>query len=171
MNILLRKLKASDSVILSKLANNKNISKSLRDYFPKPYTLQDAISFIDFTKKEITQLTFAIEFNGSFCGIISLGLKTDVYQKNGELGYWIGEEFWGKGITSKAVDLIIDYGFHQLKLERIFAGIFSNNLGSMKVLEKNNFSKEGVFKNAIFKNGELLDEHQYTILKDDYPHK
>tara|TARA_R110002126_G_scaffold39767_1_gene117585 strand:+ start:50156 stop:50677 length:522 start_codon:yes stop_codon:yes gene_type:complete len=168
MTVILRKLKESDHDRLAELANNKNISKNLRDYFPDPYTLKDAESFIAYAIKEMPQLTFVIDLDSHFCGIISLGLKNDVYQKNGEIGYWIGEPFWGKGVVTEAVNLILKYAFSELNLERIYGGIFSTNIGSMKVLEKNGFIKEGILKNTIFKNSELQDEHLYSILKDDY---
>ena len=91
-------------------------------------------------------------------------IQKDVYQKSAEIGYWIGEPFWGKGIATKAVELITKYGFDELNLNRIYTGVFEYNIVSMKVLEKNGFQKEGIFKNAVLKNDKVYDEHRFYKL-------
>ena len=168
MQVALRKLLKADNYVLTQLANNKKVANNLRDFFPHPYTLKDADFFIELTQNENSQSTFAITIDKELCGVISIDLKNDVYKKNGEIGYWLGESYWGKGIATKAVQLIINYGFNKLNLERIFAGVFSFNKPSMKVLENNNFTKEAIFKNIISKEEKLFDEHQYSIIKNDF---
>ncbi len=164
--IKIRPLKSSDSAELAKLANNKRIWDNLRDYIPFPYSESDAKFFINLTIKEAPQQTFGITYKGKLSGVIGLVLQKDVYQKSAEIGYWVGEPFWGNGIATKAVELMTQYGFDKLHLNRIYTGVFEYNTASMKALEKNGYEKEGIFKNAIFKNGQVCDEHRFYKLKE-----
>lgn len=166
-NIQLRPLQLSDAPVLAKLANNKKIWNNLRDYIPYPYYEKDAEVFISATLKEDPNLTFAILDEGKFSGVIGLVAQKDVYRKSAEIGYWVGEPFWGKGVASKAVGLALQYGFETLRLQRIFSGVFEYNLASMKVLEKNGFQKEGILKSAVLKNGKFHNEHRFFKLNED----
>lgn len=154
----------SDISQLAKLANNKNIWDNLRDSFPYPYSEGDAELFINLTIEENPKQNFAIEYAGDLCGVIGLILQNDVYSKSAEIGYWIGEPFWGKRIATTAIKLITSYGFEDLKLIRIYAGVFDFNIASMKALENNGYKKEGVFKNTVYKNDKIFDEHRYFKL-------
>ena len=165
MNIFLRQLKQSDSHDLALLANNKKIWDNVRDMLPHPYTLKNAEYFIDLTQKEDTLQTFGIFKAGNFCGMIGIHPQNDVYRLSAELGYWIGEPFWGRGIATAAVKVITKYGFEKLDLVRIYAGIFEYNVGSMRVLEKNGFQKEGISRKAVLKNGKIWDEHRYAKVR------
>ncbi len=167
--IEIRKLELSDAPEIAKLANNFTIWKNLRDHFPYPYTKSDAEFFINKTQSQNPQQSFGIIYKNKCCGIISLIVQDDVYKNSAEIGYWIGEPYWGKGITTQAIDLITRYGFEKLNLLRIYAGIFEYNIASMKILEKNGYIKEGVFQKAIVKNGSILDEHRYFILNTNHP--
>ncbi len=162
--VKLRKLETSDTKEVAILMNNKKIWDNLRNHIPFPYTETDAENFIELVKDDNSQKTFAIEYNNKFCGIISLILLTDIYDNSAELGYWVGEPFWNKGITSETVKQISDYGFNKLKLRRIFANVFEFNIASMKVLEKNGYLKEGILIKAVLKNKKVLDEHRYYKL-------
>lgn len=164
--VRLRELHLSDKSQLAKLANNKNIWDNLRNTFPYPYSEGDAKSFINRVVEEKPRQNFGIEYNGKLCGVIGVILQRDIYRKSAEIGYWIGEPFWAKGIASKAIELITTYGFEDLKLIRIFAGVFESNTASMKALENNGYKKEGIFKNAIFKNDKFYDEHRYFKLNE-----
>src|SRR6187549_716637 len=104
--VILRPLTNNDSTELARLANNKKIWDNLRDFIPFPYTIDNAIFFINLTKQQDPQLNFAIEYDGQFCGVIGLAPQQDVYKKTAEIGYWIGEPFWNKGIATTAVNLI-----------------------------------------------------------------
>lgn len=163
--ISLQRLSEQDKHNLALLANNKKIWDRLRDYFPHPYSLQDALDFIDFTTREDPPLTFGIFENGTFAGVTGLIRKADVYRKGAEIGYWLGEPFWHRGIAVSAVRLMVAYGFNSLQLERIDAGVFEHNKASQRVLEKCGFTLEGVFKNAVIKNGQLMDEIRYGIAR------
>ena len=108
---------------------------------------------------------FAIEHGGDLVGSIALVLKTDVYRKSAEIGYWIGEPYWGKGIATKAISLIVEFGFKNLDIVRVYTGVYDYNFAFQKVLEKNGFQKEAVFQKAVFKNGKFCDEVRYGIIK------
>lgn len=163
--ISLRSLKDNDASSLAELANNKKIWDNLRDIMPYPYSIENACFFIGHTKKENPQVTFAIEFEGKLCGVIGIIPQQDVYKKTAEIGYWIGEPFWNKGIATKAVQMVTDYSFNNLDILRLHTGVFEYNTASMKVLEKCGFKKDGVFEKAIIKNEKIWDEHRYSKLK------
>ncbi len=149
-------------VKLAEYANNKKVSVNLRDAFPSPYTLKDAWEFYEIVKDENPQVTFAIEFQGEYVGNIGIITGDDVYRNSAELGYFIGEPFWNKGIATKAVELITNYVFEALKIVRIYSPIFEYNLASQRVLEKCGFEKEAVFKKSMTKNGIIYDEIRYA---------
>ncbi len=161
-DILLRRFRETDVARLAKLANNKNVSRNLRDAFPYPYTKKDAEKFIQtfINQKPIT--VFAIDYQDEYVGNIGLMQGQDVYSKSAEIGYFIGEPYWNKGIATIAVNLICDYGFKRLDVVRIHTGIFECNTASQHVLEKCGFKKEGVFKNAICKNNKIWNEIRYA---------
>ena len=165
-NVKLRALELTDTESLAQLANDKTIYDHVRDYFPYPYTTKDARSFILATSKEAPVVTFAITYKGSLAGVIGIKKQTDIYRKSGEVGYWMGAPFRGKGITPSALALITEYAIKQLKLNRLYAGTFASNQASIRVLEKCGYLFEGVSKKAIYKNGQFLDEHRYAFVHD-----
>lgn len=166
--VALRKIRVEDGERLVALANNPKVANNLRDDFPHPYTLEDAEQFITNAQAANPTLRFCIEKNGVYVGNIGIHPQQDVYQKNAEIGYFIGEPYWGQGIASQAVKMIVEYGFRQLDFHRIFAGVFSYNMASAKVLEKAGFSFEGASVEAVYKNGELYDELRYAIINPNH---
>ena len=161
-SIALRRLQKADKTQLAVLLNNKKVCDNLRDLIPFPYSEKDAVFFINSMKDSNPVTIFGIEYDHAFCGVIGIVPQKDVYSKGAEIGYWLGEPFWNKGIITTAVKLITDYGFGELGFVRLFAWVFEYNPASMKVLEKNGFRKEGIFEKSIFKNGQLWDEHRYA---------
>jgi len=161
----LRELRLDDAASLQKHADNIAIFNCLLDRFPSPYTLDDALAFIKLTQADEIQTKFAIDINSEVVGVIGIDLREDIYRKSALIGYWLGQEHWGKGIMPKAVKLVVDYGFANLDIVRLQAGVLGNNPKSMRVLEKAGLVKEAVCKNAIVKNDLILDEHLYAILK------
>ena len=147
-SIILRSLKDEDLPFLAAFANNKKIWMNVRDVLPYPYTPDDAIFFFNLIKDEQPQVSFAIEYEGAFCGMIGLMPQNDIYRLTAEIGYWLGEPFWNKGIITKAVAMITNYGFDKLGFIRIHTGVFEYNIASMKVLEKNGYKKDGIFEKA-----------------------
>jgi ribosomal-protein-alanine N-acetyltransferase len=163
MEIKLRKWKESDIDSLVKYANNKNIAVNLTDMFPYPYKRKDAEKFITYANSDTPNHLFAIEINGEAVGSIGIHPQDDIHRLNAELGYWLAEPFWGKGIITNAVKQIVKYTFDHTDIERIFARPFGTNIASQKVLEKNKFRLEGRYEKTIIKNGELKDELIYAI--------
>ncbi|GAA3992906.1 GNAT family N-acetyltransferase [Mucilaginibacter dorajii] len=167
-DFILRELRLGDAAALQKQADNPNIACFLFDRFPSPYNLPDAIDFIRLRIADEIQTKFAIVIDGELAGVIGIDFRDDIYRKAPLLGYWLGQQYWGKGIMTQAVRLMIDYGFTNLDVVRLQAGVFSNNPASMQVLEKAGFKKEGILRSAIIKNDVILDEHIYGILKSDW---
>lgn len=167
-SFLLRPFDMEDISGLVKHANNPRIAINLRDGFPHPYTEKDAENWIRMVMENRADLILAIEVNGEAAGGIGLHGGKDVYRFNAEIGYWLSERYWGKGIISEAVKLVVEYGFTHHKWTRIHAGVFSSNPASMKVLEKCGFTLEALFRKSVLKGGEYLDEHVYSILKEKW---
>lgn len=165
--VVLRELTQRDIPKLAEYANNIKVSINLRDGFPSPYTIEDAINFIDRVNAQNPKTFFAIEYRGDYVGNISLSVGPDVYRKSAEIGYFIGEPFWNKGIATKAVNLITEFGFEHLDIVRIYTGVFEFNKPSQRVLEKCGFVKEAVFEKAICKNGKIYNEIRYAKIKSE----
>lgn len=168
MEFTIRPWSISDLENLVKYANNWNIAKNMTDKFAFPYTENHGKAFIEFANKDIPIHIFAIEIAGEAVGGIGIHPKEDIHRKNAELGYWLGEPFWNKGIMSNAIKQIVNFGFQNYDFERIFAMVFSSNTASQKVLEKNNFVLEAILKETIIKNEEYLDEWIYAIRRKDW---
>jgi len=163
MKFNLRPWTIHDLQSLVKHANNFNIAKFMTDKFPHPYTEEAGKSFIEFATYNSPLHIFAIDINGEAVGGIGIHPQCDIHCKNAELGYWLAEPFWGKGIITKAISQITDYGFKTFDIDRIYARPFGTNAGSQKVLEKAGFIIEGKFERSLFKNGEYLDELVYSL--------
>ena len=165
MEILLRPWHIDDLEALVNIANNPNIAKYMADVFPYPYTHEKGKSFIEFATTNATACIFAITIDDKPIGSIGLHLQSDILRKNAEIGYWLAEDNWGKGIVVDAINQIVKYGFENLDIIRIFARIYGTNIPSQKVVEKCGFKLEGKYDKTIFKNNEFLDELIYAIRK------
>ena len=164
MDIKLRKWSEADLDNLVKYANNRNIAKWLTNGFPHPYTHEDGKAYLSMIANDNPTKVFAIEVNGEAVGSIGIFPQLDIHEKSAEMGYWLAEEYWGQGIIPKVIEEIVEYGFQTFDIVRIYARPFSTNLKSQRVLEKAGFLFEARLKNAIFKNGEFMDELIYTKL-------
>jgi RimJ/RimL family protein N-acetyltransferase len=165
MNFSLRPWNINDLDSLVKHANNPNIAKFMTDGFPHPYTKEKGISFIEMATKDKPIHIFAIDVDGKAVGGIGIHPQQDIMKKNAELGYWLGEEYWGKGIVSNAIKQVVDFAFTNYEINRVFARPFGTNIPSQKVLEKCGFKLEACLEKIIYKNGEYLDELIYAIRK------
>lgn len=154
---VLRAWSMDDAPALPKYANNRNVSRCLRDRFPHPYTVDDANEFLQRTTVIQPPINLCLEVNREVAGGIGIELGHDVHRFTGQFGYWLGEPFWGRGIMTEAVGAFIDYCFDRFQLRRIYAEAFSNNPASARVLEKNGFVLEGIMKNHVCKDGHMLD--------------
>ena len=159
----LRPWRDTDIPSLVKYANNRAISRNMRNIFPYPYTQKDAEWWIQ-TRKEDTSdnLFFAIEVDGEAVGGISCRVLEDVYFKGAEIGYWIGEPFWGRGIMSEVASLFTDAAFARLDIVRIEALVFGWNARSARVLENSGYHFEGRLERSVCKDGELTDQLVYA---------
>ena len=157
----------SDAKDIVRNINNKNVSCYLSTV-PYPYGLKDAKSFLNkvipqYKIKNPNTFAMGIEINGEICG--GIGLHRLQTGHKAELGYWLGEKYWGKGIMSKAVNLFVHQGFKKFKLIRIYAYVMSPNKGSKIVLEKNKFKLEGYLKKYTKSNNKLLDTYLFAKVK------
>lgn len=162
----LRNWKVSDKEALTHYANNRKIWLNLKNQFPYPYQEHHADAWIEkmLTFPEGT-LHLIISSEESLIGAIGLEFGTDVACKSANLGYWLGEPHWGKGIATAAVKALVDYAFNTYDLVRISAEVFSWNLSSLRVLEKSGFKQEACLKKAVFKNGEITDLLVFALVK------
>ena len=161
---ILRNWEYSDLGNLVKNANNLKISCNMRDGFPNPYTVEAGKQWIKFS--EISEAIFAITVNDEAIGSIGLNIGTDIERISAEVGYWLGEDYWGKGIVSSALNGIIGYGFKELNLERIYAVPLEHNIASRRVLEKNDFILECILRKSVIKSGEIYNQALYAIIKE-----
>jgi len=162
----LRGWQLSDAESLTKNANNINVWNNVRDYFPHPYSEEDAVTFINYASGKDIIEDFAIVIDGKAVGGAGFVPKTDVERISAEIGYWLGEPYWSKGIMTDVVKDIVDYVFTNTEIIRLFAPIFEYNHASMRVLEKAGFKKLTVLSNAAIKNGKIIDMHYFELIKD-----
>ncbi len=169
MNFELRKWRHEDAADVAAVADNPKVAANLRNVFPSPYTLADAQWYVDdcVAKGDDHQITRAIVVDGRVVGSIGIFVKDDVYEKSGELGYWLGEDYWRKGITSRAAKQLCKEAFEMYPIERIFAEPFAYNAGSRGVLEKAGFTYEGTMRKGVYKNGQVFDYCMYSLLRGE----
>ena len=149
-----------DSLVLH--ADNRKIWLNLRDRFPHPYTRADAQQWIQIVQERKPETNFAIDVGGKAVGGISVMLHDDVERCSAEVGYWLGEAFWGQGIMTAVLRVVTDYTFKEFSLTRIYAVPFARSASSVKVLEKAGFILEGVLQRSAIKDGVILDQLMYA---------
>lgn len=163
-DIILRPWKREDAQQLAAIANNRKVWLNVRDRFPHPYTVMDALQWLELHTAVKPLSNFCIEYRGQVAGSCGVILKDDVYRRSIEIGYFIGEPFWGKGIASQAVGLLVDYVQQQFDVVRIYAEVFEHNKASMSVLRKNGFYLEGIRRKAVVKDGVVMDDYVWVKL-------
>jgi RimJ/RimL family protein N-acetyltransferase len=164
--VVLRPFNKDDINVIANYANNPRVSSWMTNQFPYPYTTDHAQEFVKRVSAQSPLQVLAISVNQKFGGAIGIHPQSDIFELNAELGYWLAESYWGKGIATRAVQQMIEYGFKTFHINRIFARPFGSNKGSQRVLEKNGFQLEAVLKGTIFKNGKFEDELIYAIRKN-----
>ena len=169
MNCKIRRWELSDARDLATALSNKKIQGNLRDGLPYPYTEQDGKEFISamLAANENDTFAFAITVNGKVIGSIGAFRQGNIHRQTAELGYYIAEEYWGKGIMTEAVKQLCDYVFSNTDIIRIYAEPFAYNIGSCRVLEKAGFQYEGTLRSNALKNGNVFDMKMYSKLKTD----
>ena len=165
MKIVLKEWKREDIDDLVSLANNRSVSDNLRDRFPYPYTKEDGEAWIAINENNKQHRSFVIEVDGLFAGGCGIFPREDVYRLSAEIGYWIGEPFWRKGIATETIRQLLEKAkVIYPQMVRIFAEVFEHNKNSMKALEKNGFYLESIRKMAVVKNGKVFDDYVYVKL-------
>lgn len=161
----LRPFRKRDIPALVRHADNINVSRNLRDSFPYPYTQADAEGWVKFTLQQSPPRNLAIANESEAFGGIGLKLQDDVHRLSAEVGYWIGESYWGRGIVVEALKVFTDYVFQTFPVERIYAGVFERNLASMRVLEKAGYFHESTLQRGVVKDSVVMDELIYVTLR------
>jgi len=126
----------------------------------------DAIQFIKLASNNTPLTDFAIDVNGDAIGAAGIILKDDVFKGNGEIGYWLGQDYWGKGIGTWVVGELLRIAFYEFKLYRVYAEVFEKNSASARILEKNGFIREATLKNSIIKDGVYQNLNIFSVIKN-----
>ncbi|MFH0735314.1 MAG: GNAT family protein [bacterium] len=165
-NFIIRNYVLEDIHSLAENANNSKIWINLRDGFPHPYSIEDAEKFISVVNLLDPVTNYAIDVNKICVGAIGFEFGKNVFRKTAEVGYWLGEGYWGRGIMTKAVSLFTDFMFENFDIERIQASVFDWNIASAKVLEKAGFTFEARLKKHVLKNDMFGDELIYARFRE-----
>lgn len=133
------------------------------DHFPHPYTKRDAMDYISMVRAMPgPPMRFAIEIEGKAVGSIGIGSEGDIERVTAEIGYWLGEKYWGKGIMSKVVEQVARYAFDTFPFQKLYAYVFNYNPVSMSVLQNAGFALEAVLQKAAIKNGQQVDFYYFS---------
>lgn len=167
MKIEIREWRLDDAAELAELLNNKKILDNLRDGLPYPYTESDARYYINAmqTADKNSVLAFAVVCDNELAGSIGIFRQSNIHFRTAELGYYIGEKFWNKGVATEAVKLACQKAF-ATDIIRIYAEPFARNTASCRVLEKSGFVCEGVLRANAVKNGIIEDMKIYSLIKE-----
>jgi RimJ/RimL family protein N-acetyltransferase len=164
-DLRVRSWRKDDLDALLRYANNPKIAANLRDQFPHPYTRRDALEYLGYARSQQVPTSFAVEYGGEAIGGIGFRMGTDIARLSTEIGYWLAEPFWGRGLATRAVTAASDWAFDNYKVIRIFAMAFSHNVASMRVLEKAGFEREGLMRRSAIKNGAVVDQVLYAKVR------
>lgn len=162
----IRTLRLSDAPSIALHVNNRKVWRNLRDHTPHPYAESDAVEFISRTLAPPRPNIFAIEVDGAAVGAIGLKLKEDIERIGAELGYWLGEPYWGRGILSEAVPAFTKWAMAEFELVRIEANVFEWNPASARVLEKAGFALEATLRRSAIKDGQIIDRWLYAYVAE-----
>ncbi|MDR1259382.1 MAG: GNAT family N-acetyltransferase [Tannerellaceae bacterium] len=160
-NFIIRPWQAEDAQSLAAEANNVKIWNNLHDSFPHPYREEDAREYIGRVSGQWPLTDFAIVVDGNAVGGIGLTPGRDVERFSAEIGYWIGESYWNRGIVTQVVNAFAEYLISSTNIVRLFALVYENNPSSARVLEKAGFRRAGILRKAAFKNNRFLNIHYY----------
>ena len=165
-NCTVRSFTMDDAESIARYANNRKIWRNLRDAFPHPYSLADAEEFLTMVLSISPETIFCIEHQGEAIGAIGFTIQSDVNRISAEIGYWIGEPFWGQGVAAEALRFVTEYAMERHHLKRIYAMPFAWNPASCRVLEKAGYTLESRQRQAAVKDGEIIDQFLYVYLAD-----
>jgi RimJ/RimL family protein N-acetyltransferase len=163
---LLREWRRGDEPSLVRHANARDVWINVRDSFPYPYRQSDARAWIELASGPGLDQVFAVDADGFAVGAIGVHPGEDVHALNAEIGYWLGPEYWNRGIMTEAVEAVTRYAFEQLGMVRVHAEVFEWNAASMRVLEKAGFTREGVLRQSAIKDRKIIDQMMYAKVRD-----
>jgi RimJ/RimL family protein N-acetyltransferase len=163
----LRAFQESDLDNLVNLANNKEVSRYLIDTFPYPYTKENAIWWLQEDHHQNDMVNYAITLQDELIGGIGITPNRGWRSHLAEIGYWLGEPYWNKGYTTWALTKMTVHAFVDLKIKKLYAPVFEENFGSMRVLEKCGFYREGLLNLEIFKDGAFHNIHYFAKINPD----
>lgn len=164
---VLRPWRVDDRVSIAEEGNNRAVWRNLTHRFPHPYTVADADWWIAHCGKQEPPRDLAVDIGGKAVGSCGIEVGEGVGQRTGHIGYWIGEQYWGRGIGTAVVAALVDYAWDTFNVDRLQAEVFAWNPASARVLEKNRFHLEGTRRNAIFKDDQLIDEWMYVLFRPE----
>lgn len=162
----LRPWRRGDETSLSRHANNRAVWRNLRDIFPHPYTVADARAWVRTASVADPPTELAIDVDGEAVGGIGVQLKRDIHRRTAEIGYWLAEPLWNRGIATEAVRGMTDHAFAVFDLVRIEALVFEWNPASARVLEKAGYTLEGRLRKSVTKDGRTVDALLYSIVRE-----
>jgi len=162
---LIRPWSSADAEAVVKYANNRKIWLNLRDLFPHPYTPDDAQVFLERASRQTPATLAAIATREEAIGGIGIAVNQDVHRMTAEMGYWLGEPYWGKGIMTETVIKFTEYAFEQFGLVRVYAEPYAHNAPSCRVLEKAGFELEGRLRCSVIKDGQITDQYLYAKVR------
>ncbi len=169
-SVEIRLWQKGDEEILPQLANNRGIWRNLTNRFPFPYERQDAVDWIATANRAPENAQhFAIVVDSAVVGGVGFERLQDLSTRTAEIGYWIGEPFWGRGIATMALASATRLAFRDFDFVRLQAGVLEWNPASRRVLEKVGYSLEGLHRRHIYKDGEICDQFMYALLREDRP--
>jgi ribosomal-protein-alanine N-acetyltransferase len=160
-----RSWRRGDEPSLARHANNRNVWINLRDALPHPYTIDAAREWIAWATAADPETHFAVDVNGEAVGGIGFVIQPDVHRVSAEIGFWLGEEFWGRGIMTDAVRGVSQYAFSAHSLHRLYATVFEWNPASMRVLEKAGYTREALLRKSAIKDGRVIDQVLYAKIR------
>jgi RimJ/RimL family protein N-acetyltransferase len=158
----------ADADALVRHADNINVARQLRDRFPHPYSRANAQAFLKAAVSSPDTSNLAIDVHGEAVGAIGYVIGVDVERYSAEIGYWLGEAHWGRGIVTEALVLVTEHVFATANLLRLFALPFADNAGSIRVLEKAGYVREAILKSSSVKNGRPRDQALYARINPDW---
>jgi RimJ/RimL family protein N-acetyltransferase len=159
-----RDLNAADADSMARYGNNRKVWLQLRDRFPHPYRRENAEFFLQRVAQQSPTTVWCIDVAGEAAGTIGIVPGTDVERIGAEIGYWLGEPFWGRGIMTEVVRAVTLACLEQFQLVRVFAVPYATNAASCRVLEKAGFVCEGRLRRSALKDGQLLDQFIYAYV-------
>jgi RimJ/RimL family protein N-acetyltransferase len=162
----LRPFRDGDQASIVRSANNRKIWINLRDRFPHPYTSADADAWVRQVAGQDPPTQCAVEVGGEAVGGIGITLQDDVHRRSAEIGYWLGEPFWGRGIMSEALPAFTAYAFATFDLCRVYATVFEWNPASARILEKAGYVLEGRLRKSVTKGGRTVDQLMYACIRE-----